>query len=346
MRQLTFIEAGKLEWREVKAPRIEGPDEALIRPMAVTRCDLDLYFATGAFPMKGPFAFGHETAGEVVEVGDGVKDFAPGDRVIVPFQISCGVCDNCRRGWTNACTSVPAFSAYGMAPIAKHEWGGGLADLVHVPFASHMLVKAPDHVAWGAAAAISDNAVDGFRTVEGPLKDRPEADVLIAGGLGQSVGLFAVEAARAMGAGGVVYTDFDEMRLTLAKSLGADAVKIDYSAQKKFDREFPIVVEASGLPDGLSFALRSTEACGVCTAITGGVGGGPAKIPLMAMYTKGIEFRVSRVHARAVIPSLLDCMSCNGGMEVEKVITKTVPFDDAAEAMTDAAVKMVFLRDQ
>ena len=317
-----------------------------MRPMAVTRCDLDLYFATGAFPMEGPFAFGHETAGEVVEVGDGVKDFAPGDRVIVPFQISCGACDNCRRGWTNACTSVPAFSAYGMAPIAGHEWGGGLADLMRVPFASHMLVKAPDDLAWGAAAAVSDNAADGFRTVDVPLKDRPGADVLIAGGLGQSVGLFAVEAARALGAGNIVYTDFDETRLAMAASFGAEAVKVDYSAQKKFEREFPVTVDATGLPDGLSFALRSTQACGVCTGVSGGVGSAALKVPLMAMYTKGIEFRVSRVHARAVIPGMLDCMSCTGGMDVEKVITQEVSFDAAAEAMTERAVKMVFLQEE
>ena len=345
MRQLTFVEAGKLEWREAPAPQIEGADEALVRPIAVTRCDLDLYFATGAFPMQGPFAFGHETAGEVVEIGDGVKGFAPGDRVIVPFQISCGTCDNCRRGWTNACTSVPAYSSYGMAPIAQHEWGGGLSDLVRVPFASHMLVKAPDDLAWAPAAAISDNAVDGFRTVEGPLKDRPGADVLIAVALAQSVGLFALEAARALGAGNIVYTDYDETRLTMAKSMGAEAVKIDYSSQKKFEREFPVVVEATGLPDGLSFALRSTQACGVCTSVSAGVGL-PVNIPLMAMYTKGIEYRVSRVHARAVIPQFLDCMSCKDGMDIAKIITKEVSFNDAADAMTDSTVKMVFLRDK
>ena len=91
MRQLKFIQPGKFEWHDVAAPRLENDSQALVRPLAVTRCDLDLYIATGLFPMEGPFAFGHEIAGEVVDVGDDVKSVVPGDRVIVPFQISCGI---------------------------------------------------------------------------------------------------------------------------------------------------------------------------------------------------------------------------------------------------------------
>ena len=344
MQQLAFVKPGVFEWRETAAPVLEDAGDALVRPMAVTRCDLDLYIATGLYPIEGPFAFGHEIAGEVVAVGDAVTGFQPVDRVIVPFQLSCGACGPCGRGWTNACESVPQFSAYGLAPIAGHEWGGGLADLVRVPFAAHMLVRAPEALSWGAAAAISDNAADGFRTVADPLRDRPGADVLIVGGLAQSVGLFAVEAARALGAGGIVYTDYDATRLTKAAALGAQAVKIDYSSQKKFEREFPIVVEAAGLPAGLSFALRSTAPCGVCTGVSAGTGADPL-IPLRAMYTKGITYTVSRVHARGVIPDLLACASCENGFSPEKVLTKTVSFDEAANAMTDATHKLVFLRD-
>lgn len=344
MRQLTFIKPGELEWRDVAPPVLETATDALVRPMAVSRCDLDLYIATGLYPIEGPFAFGHEIAGEVIETGDRVTGFKPGDRVIVPFQISCGVCGPCRRGWTNACENVPQFSAYGLAPIAGHEWGGGLADLVRVPFAEHMLVAAPDSISWGAAAAISDNAADGFRTVDGPLRDRPGADVLIVGGLAQSVGLFAVEAARALGAGAIVYTDFDDARLTMAASLGAQSLKTDYTAQKKFNRDFPIVVEAAGLPDGLSFALRSTEPCGVCTGVSAGTGVDPT-VPLRAMYTKGITYAVSRVHARGVIPDLLACASCHDGFSPEKILTKTVSFEAAPDAMTDMTSKLVFLRD-
>jgi len=343
MRQLTFVQRGTFEWREVEAPRIEGAGQALVRPLAVTRCDLDLYIATGLFPMPGPFAFGHEIAGEVVEVGDGVTVARPGDRVIVPFQINCGACDMCRRGLTNACSAVPPYSAYGLAPSSGTEWGGGLSELVRVPFADAMLVPIPAGVSLPSAAAISDNATDGYRTVAEPLRRNPGAAVLVVGGLAQSVGLFAVQAARALGAGRVVYRDFDAGRLALARSLGADVVPTAYAPDLPVGEQFPIVVEAGGLPDALTFALRSTAPCGTCTGVSAGTGD-RASIPLRAMYMKGITYTVSRVHARADLGGALECARC-GGTHPDRLITREVRFREAAEAMTDPAIKLVFLAD-
>jgi threonine dehydrogenase-like Zn-dependent dehydrogenase len=343
MQQLQFLAPGSLQWQEVPAPVIEEAGQALVRPMAVTRCDLDLYIASGLYPLPGPFAFGHEIAGIVTEVGDGVTGFAPGDRVIVPFQISCGACGPCRRGHTNACTSVPFASAYGLAPICGTEWGGGLADLVRVPFADAMLVKIPDGLAWSAAAALSDNATDGFRTVAGPLAEMPGADVLVVGGLAQSVGLFAVQAAVGLGAGRVVYRDFDEGRLAKAAELGADAQPVSYSADMDADEKFPIVVEAAGMPDALAFALRSTAPCGVCTGVSAGTGD-RATVPLRAMYTKGIRYEVSRVHARGTVHHALDCV-CSGAIAPQAVVSREVSFADAVEAMTQPDIKLAFVRD-
>lgn len=343
MRQLTFVRRDTFEWREVEAPRIEGAGQALVRPLAVTRCDLDLYIASGLFPMEGPFAFGHEIAGEVVEVGDAVGVARPGDRVIVPFQISCGACDMCRRGLTNACSAVPPYSAYGLAPSSRTEWGGGLSDLVRVPFADAMLVPIPGGVSLTSAAAISDNATDGHRTVAEPLRRNPGAAVLVVGGLAQSVGLFAVQAALALGAGRVVYRDFDARRLEAARALGAEAVPAVYSPDLPASEQFPIVVEAAGLPDALSFALRSTAPCGTCTGVSAGTGD-RASIPLRAMYMKGITYTVSRVHARADIGGALECASC-GRTHPDRLVSRTVRFEAAADAMTDPAIKLVFVRD-
>src|SRR4030095_2664110 len=102
MEQLTLGEQGKIEWQDVPAPCIEGPGEALVRPLAVTRCDIDLPYVTGLLPPPRPFALGHECVGEVVAVGDGVTSFHAGARVIVPFQISCGRCARCLRGHTGS----------------------------------------------------------------------------------------------------------------------------------------------------------------------------------------------------------------------------------------------------
>src|SRR2546423_13138451 len=98
MRQLTFVEKGKLEWRDAPQPKLEGDGQALVRPVALATCDIDVAFVQGLAPVAGPFSFGHECVGEVTAVGDSVESVKPGDLVSVPFQISCGECDACLSG--------------------------------------------------------------------------------------------------------------------------------------------------------------------------------------------------------------------------------------------------------
>ena len=91
VRELVYIGAGKVEWQKAAEPTLQGPGEALVRPLAVARCDLDAAMMMGIAPYQGPFALGHEFVGEVVEVGEEVR-FRPGQRVIVSFQVCCGEC--------------------------------------------------------------------------------------------------------------------------------------------------------------------------------------------------------------------------------------------------------------
>src|SRR3954452_5377691 len=106
MRSLTVTEDRVVDWHEVADPRIQGPGEAIVRPLAVALCDLDRPIIIGEPPVPPPVAIGHECVAEVVEVGEGVTSFAPGDLVVVPFQISCGTCDRCRAGLTGDCREV------------------------------------------------------------------------------------------------------------------------------------------------------------------------------------------------------------------------------------------------
>ena len=224
IRQLTYAGPRKLEWREVDAPRIEHDVEALVRPLAVARCDLDLYIAMGGYRTPGPFAFGHEMTAVVTDVGDAVTSVVPGDHVIVPFQIHCGKCTNCERGWTNACTSVPPFAAFGLGTNRERDFGGAFSDSVRIPFADAMLVALPEGMSPETACGLGDNVADGYRTVASHLERFPREKVLVVGGLGQSVGLYAVQAALALGASAVTYTDFDDKRLTFARDMGANAI--------------------------------------------------------------------------------------------------------------------------
>ena len=340
MRQLTFIRPGTLEWHDVPAPTLQSDRDAIVRPLAVARCDLDLYIAAGVVRYPGPFAFGHETVAEVVEAGPRAG-FAPGDRVVVPFQLSCGDCANCRRGWTNACSAYPFGAAYGLKPTSGVEFGGALSDLMRVPCADHMLVALPRAIDPVTAASASDNVSDGWRGVAPHLKARPGASVLVVGGLAQSVGLYAAAAAVALGAGRVLYLDDDADRRARAAAVGADSEPLALDRGRDPSEQFEIVVEAAGDEVALGFAIRSTAANGVLTSVAIHLGERTA-IPLTRAYYKGLTLHTGRVHARPSLPDVLACVAC-GALHPEHVTHRVAPFTEAAEAMTDPGPKLVFV---
>ncbi len=176
------------------------------------------------------------------------------------------------RGWTNACSNEPPCAGYGLGTHPDGEYGGALSDFVRVPYADTMLVKLPESLSPEAGAGLSDNVADGYRTVADGLAQFPGEPVLVVGGLAQSVGLYAVQAARALGSTKIVYTDNDETRLLLAASVGAEAVRVeDYESAKRAEENFLITVVASVQPAGLAYAIRSTAPCGFCTGVSGGL---------------------------------------------------------------------------
>lgn len=343
MRQLTYVGPKRLEWWDAPAPRLESDRDVLVAPLAVTRCDLDLVIVHGASGMAGPFAIGHECAGRVVEVGDAVRGFAPGDLVIVPFQISCGDCDRCRRGHTNACTSVPFRSSYGMMPLSGVEHGGALSDLIRVPFADHMLVGQPPGHALSQTAALADGATDGFVAVAAWMQERPGCDVLVIGGAGQSVGLLAGHAAQGLGARSVVYLDDNPARLAVADSLGLRPHPAPAGLVMDPIGLFAVVIDAAATDASLALALRSVDHNGVCQRMYGDFSE-TTPVALRHMYTVGITLKVSRVNARAEMPECLAHVT-TGRYHPERVLTRRASFEDAPEAMLDPTIKVLFVRD-
>ncbi len=342
MKQLVYVGPKQLEWQEKALPKLNSGQAALVKPMAVARCDLDRFIALGQYRTPGPFALGHEIAGIVEDVGDGVKHYQPGDRVIVPFQINCGECTNCLRGWTNACAAVPPLAAYGLGTDPDNDFGGGFSDSVLVPFADSMLVKIPDSLSMETACGLSDNVADGYRTVAPLLSQFPQAPVLVVGGLAASVGLYAVQSAIACGSEQVVYVDNDETRLRQAKHLGASTQAIDFSQQKQNDQEFLIVVEANCTPEGMAYAIRSTAACGNCTSVSGGLSP-ETSLPLNSAYLKGINYQVSRVHSRATLPEVVNKVCCQS-IDPLAFANPTLEFSQAGEALFEPASKIIFSR--
>src|SRR6476659_7122274 len=169
MQQLVFAAEGRYAWREAPDAEVSDVRQALVRPLMVACCDLDVAVAEGSLPMPPGHAVGHEGLAEVVAVGDQVTKVAVGDHVIVPFQINCGECNACRRGVTGSCASLPLMAMYGMAPLAGMDGGGFMADLVLVPFADAMLLPVPAGVDAVSVASLSDNIPDGWRGV-GPYR--------------------------------------------------------------------------------------------------------------------------------------------------------------------------------
>jgi len=298
-----------IAWEEIETPKLLEPRDALVRPIAVARCDLDPAIALGLYPMPAPFVMGHEMVGEVVAVGEAISNVRLGDKVIVPFQLSCMTCAPCLRGHTNACVNVPSGTAFGLGPHGGIDLGGALAELVRVPWADVMLIPLPEGMDPVAAAGIPDNVSDGYRCVAAPLAERPGAPVLVVGGLAPSVGLYAVMAALALGAERVVYVDDDAARLELAAAAGAEVVNAkDQWDSLKLAERFPIVVDANVLDPGRNFALRSVEPCGVCTSVSGGASS-RSNLPLQSMYLKGVRYEIGRVHACATARPVLDLVS-------------------------------------
>ncbi len=341
MRELTFVAKDRLEFRERPEPRISSGVQALVRPLAVSRCDLDLSLVNGTVPVETPFALGHECIAEVLNVGDAVKTVKPGDRVVVPFQISCGACARCLAGHTGSCTAVPKRAAFGLAPLSGSEFGGAVSDVMLVPYADAMLVPLPKGIDPVAAAALGDNAVDGFRCVYEPLKQLPGASVMVAGGGAQSIGLYAVAAAKALGAKEIVYVDASESRVKLAERLGARGVNEKYSADLRVGR-FPITVDASSREEGLRFCLSSTDVWGTCTSV--GVYFQDVAFPLLELYTRGIRFLTGRIDARHDLPAALKLASEQRAFDLGTVATRVVEWEQAPLAWLEPETKLVVRR--
>jgi threonine dehydrogenase-like Zn-dependent dehydrogenase len=336
MRELNFIEAGRLEWRDAAEPRLEGDAEALVRPVAVATCDLDKILVRGLAPVEGPFPFGHEGVAEVLEVGDAVEGFRPGDLVSVPFQVSCGDCATCKRGYTGNCERVERMSMYGL-PMGKN-CGGFLSDSVRVPFADAMLVGVPEGIEPASIASLSDNIPDGWRTVGPQLAERPGAPVLICAS-GAAIALYATSIALALGAERVDLAGGNSYLRGRAEELGANLLEGEFPKRLG---PYPITVDASGDPEGLACALRSTEPEGTCTSI-GIYFTETTPVPLLEMFTKGIRFHTGRVHARPAMEPLLELVR-GGSFKPELVTGETAGWDDAAEAIAAHRSKLVISR--
>jgi alcohol dehydrogenase len=340
MRQLTCTAPGRLEWRDVEVSELAGIGEALIKPVAVARCEIDpMLIGLGPTTPEG-FAVGHEAVAEVVRTGPGVGAVAAGQLVFPSFQLCCGRCGPCAGGRTANCAEYPVLSDYGMQTLSGVEYGGMLSDLVRVPHADAMLTVVPPGVDAVKLASVADNVCDGYRAVASHLAARPGADVLVVCHGAPSIAIYAAQAALALGAGSVTFESDNATVLDGASSVGAKPVQSSFG--RRIGR-WPIVVDCGQRPAALQHAIASTEPDGVLHSVSYYASAPEIPFALGKLYTWGIEFHIGRVNSAAVLPEVVALIAA-GKLHPEVVTSHVIDWEEAPARYLDPAIKLVVAR--
>lgn len=226
MKAVVYKEPMKIAVEQVRDPTIEHPSDAIVRITSTAICGSDLHMYEGRTGAKPGMVFGHENLGIVEEVGPGVVSLSKGDRVVLPFNVACGFCFNCERGYTNACLNVNpgnAGGAYGYVQMGPYM--GGQAEYLRVPFADFNALKLPpgtDHEQ--DFVLLADIFPTGYHAVMLAQVEPGETVAIFGAG---PVGLLAAYSALLRGAAHVYVVDKVPERLAKAKEIGA--IPIDFS---------------------------------------------------------------------------------------------------------------------
>jgi glutathione-independent formaldehyde dehydrogenase len=224
MRALVYHGPESVSVDQVPDARIERPTDVLVRITTTNICGSDLHMYEGRTSVEEGKILGHENLGEVIAVGDAVDRIRVGDRVCLPFNIACGFCRNCERGFTGFCLTVnPGFAggAYGYADMGPYA--GGQAELLRVPYGDFNCLKLPDDAQQKEAdyVMLSDILPTAYHGAE--LAGVGPGDAVVIMGAGP-VGLMAALSCEIRGASKIMVVDRQADRLALVDKLGATPI--------------------------------------------------------------------------------------------------------------------------
>jgi aryl-alcohol dehydrogenase len=345
-----------IETLELEPPRA---GEILVRLAAVGVCHTDIRVATRPMGPR-PMVLGHEGAGVVERVGEGVSEFEPGDRVVMSFAF-CGACVSCLQDARAYCLECVPRNFGGSRPDGSSPLScegqpvhgvffGQSSFATHAVCEARQAVKAPDDIPLERLAPLGCGIQTGAGAVLNSLKVGAGRSLAVFG-VG-SVGLSAVMAARAVGAGPVIAVDVNPARLALAKELGAEEA-IDPGETD------PVAAVIALTGGGADFVLNTTDrlevyqqgiAClgtrGVFAFVTSPSGDLPLRLSDLMLHGQSIRGVVQGdSEPREFIPRLIE-LHRQGRFPLERLIT-TYPFEEIARAMHDSetgrAVKPVLL---
>jgi glutathione-independent formaldehyde dehydrogenase len=223
MKAVVFKGPYELSVDEVDDPRIEDPQDVLVRITTTCICGSDLHMYEGRTDAPKGLVFGHENMGIIEEVGNGVSSLRVGQRVVMPFNVACGFCRNCRAGKTAFCETVnPGFAGGAYGYVSMGPYTGGQAEHLRVPFADFNCVPLPEGDEHEADfALLADIFPTGYHATE-LAGVRPGETVAVYGA--GPVGLMAAYSALLKGASRVFVVDKVPERLGLAKKIGASPI--------------------------------------------------------------------------------------------------------------------------
>jgi threonine dehydrogenase-like Zn-dependent dehydrogenase len=353
----------------VPDPKILNPRDAIVKITSTAICGSDLHLYDGYIPsMQSGDIMGHEFMGEIVELGSAVKNLSIGDRVVVPFTISCGSCYFCNKTLSSLCdnSNPNAFMAealYGYSAAGlfgySHIFGGyagGQAEYARVPFADTGLFKIPEGLTDEQVLFLTDVFPTGYMAAEN-CNIEP-GDSVAVWGCGP-VGQFAIKSAFLLGAERVYAIDRVPERLKMAKEQAGATEVINYEEMDAGEalKELTggrgpdacidaVGMEAHGVgPDFLydrvkqavrletdrPTALRQViVACskGGTVSLPGVYGGFLDKIPMGAAFNKGLTFKMGQTHVHRYLKPLLEHIQ-NGDIDPTFIITHTMSIDEA-----------------
>lgn len=361
MRAMTYRGPYKLRVEEKPDPRIEHPNDVVLRVTLAAICGSDLHLYHGMMPdTRVGTTFGHEFIGVVEEVGPSVQNLSVGDKVMVPFNISCGSCYFCSRGLYANCHNVnPNATAIGGIFGYSHTCGGyagGQAERVRVPFADVGPVVVPEWMHDEDAVLLTDAVATGYFGAQ--LADISEGDTVVVFGAGP-VGLVAAKSAWFMGAGRVVVVDHLDYRLQKAQDF-AHAETVNFSQVddivvhlKKLTEGlgFDAAIEAvgaeadgallqhitaaklklqGGSPIALNWAIDAVRKVGR-VAVLGAFGPMFSAVKFGDAMNKGLTLRMNQAPVKRQWPRLFEHVR-NGYLSPRELVTHRFPLDQIAEA--------------
>jgi threonine dehydrogenase-like Zn-dependent dehydrogenase len=219
MKALLFNGAKDVRYEDMKDPELVDENAAIIKVEKCSICGSDLHIYHGTLVAETGFCVGHESIGEVVEIGRGVQRFKTGDKVMLSAAVGCGKCRECLSGRASLC-QLGIAKCYGLGSALQ----GSQAEGVMVPQADCNLGLIPEGVTSGQALLLTDNLPTAYFGVKkaqvGP------GDIVAVVGLGP-IGLMVVEASLALGASIVYAIDLVPERRVMAKQIGAVALDAD-----------------------------------------------------------------------------------------------------------------------